>query len=119
MKIKLVVGNGVLGAVVLQAGGPKVERSNDAAAFARLKTLVGEWEADTRMGKAHLSYEIIAGGTALVEKETAEKMPAMLTVYHLDGERLVLTHYCMAGNQPRMPAKALNPESGQPQFQFL
>jgi hypothetical protein len=115
----LLIANLLLAAAAIQAAGPKSERSSDAAAFARLKTLAGEWEADTRMGKAHLSYEVIAGGTALVEKETAEKMPAMLTVYHLDGDRLVLTHYCMAGNQPRMQAKAFNPESGEVEFQFL
>jgi len=99
--------------------GPKTEGSGDAAAFARLKTLVGEWEANTQMGKAHLSYELIAGGTALVEKETGEKMPAMLTVYHLDGDRLVLTHYCMAGNQPRMRARPFDAASGQLEFEFL
>jgi hypothetical protein len=115
----LLIANLLLAAAAIQAAGPKSERSSDAAAFARLKTLVGEWEADTRMGKTHLSYEVIAGGTALVEKETGEKMPAMLTVYHLDGDRLVLTHYCMAGNQPRMQAKAFNPESGEVEFQFL
>jgi len=30
----------------------------------------------------------------------------MVTVYHADGPDLVLTHYCMEGNQPRMRAKA-------------
>ena len=109
----------VLTASALHGASSKSERSTDAAAFARLKTLVGEWEADTRMGKAHVSYELIAGGTALVERETAEKMPAMLTVYHLDGDRLLLTHYCMAGNQPRMQARSFNPESGELEFQFL
>ena len=58
------------------------------AAFARLKTLVGEWQADTSRGAARLTYELIAGGTSLVERETGENMPAMLTVYHMDGNRL-------------------------------
>jgi hypothetical protein len=109
----------ILAAGAIYAGSPKSDLSPDAAAFARLKTLAGEWEADTHMGKAHLSYELIAGGTALVEKETAEKMPAMVTVYHLDGSRLLLTHYCMAGNQPRMQAKTYNADSGELEFQFL
>ena len=114
----LLVTSLVLAAAGIQAG-PRTEGSSDAAAFARLKTLVGEWEANTQMGKAHLSYELIAGGTALVEKETGEKMPAMLTVYHLDADRLILTHYCMAGNQPRMRARAFDAESGQLEFEFL
>jgi hypothetical protein len=71
------------------------------------------------MGKARLSYELIAGGTSLVERESAEKMPAMLTVYYLDGDRLLLTHYCMAGNQPRMQARTFNPETGEMAFEFL
>jgi hypothetical protein len=45
----------------VQAAGPKSEVSPGPAAYARLKTLVGEWEADTAMGKAHVSYELIAG----------------------------------------------------------
>jgi hypothetical protein len=46
-------------------------------------------------------------------------MPAMITVYHLDGDRLMLTHYCMAGNQPRMQAQAFDPGTGELQFRFL
>lgn len=108
----------LLAAAAVHADSPKSSHSN-AAAFARLKALAGEWEADTKMGKVHVSYEVIAGGTALVEKETSEKMPAMMTVYHLDGDRLLLTHYCMMGNQPRMQATAYNVESGELEFQFL
>jgi len=116
---RIVIANLLLAAIALHGASTKSERTSDTAAFARLKTLVGEWEADTRMGKAHLNYELIAGGTALVERVTAEKMPAMLTVYHMDGDRLQLTHYCMAGNQPRMQARTFNPESGELEFQFL
>ena len=89
------------------------------AAFSRLKSLVGEWEASSGMDKMHLTYTLIAGGTALVERETAEHMPEMLTVYYLDGKRLLLTHYCMAGNQPRMEAGAYNASTGELQFRLL
>jgi len=120
MKAHLLIANLVLAASAVQAGDTNSDRTNGpAAAFARLKTLVGEWEADTTMGKAHLSYELISGGTALLERFTAEKLPVMLTVYHLDGSRLLLTHYCAAGNQPRMQAGPLNPETGDLEFKFL
>ena len=32
----------------------------------------------------------------------------MVTMYHLDNGDLVLTHYCMMGNQPRMRAEPNN-----------
>ena len=54
----------VLTASLLLAGASSAGNGSiDAkAAFARLKTLAGQWEAQTDMGKAHVSYEIIAGG---------------------------------------------------------
>ena len=89
------------------------------AAFARLKGLVGEWQADTSKGKVRVSYELIAGGTSLVERDSSDKMPVMVTVYHMDGNRLLLEHYCMAGNQPRMEARSFNAETGELRFQFV
>ncbi len=110
----------LLSSAAFAAGPGTSDGTMDAgAAFNRLKSLTGEWEADTGQGKAHLSYELIAGGSALVERESAENMPAMMTVYHLDGSRVVLEHYCMTGNQPRMEASSFNPATGELRFQFL
>src|SRR3954451_10394887 len=89
------------------------------AAWSRLKSLASEWEGQTSMGKFRLTYELIAGGTALIERERADNHPEMLTVYHLDGRRLVLTHYCMAGNQPRMEARSFDPGTGALNFDFV
>jgi hypothetical protein len=93
---------------------PKVDAP---AAWSRLKSLAGEWEDQS--SNSRLTYELIAGGTALVERERADNRPEMLTVYHLDGRRLVLTHYCMAGNQPRMEARSFDPGTGALNFDFL
>ena len=114
--------NFLISAGLLLAALPLSAGEIDAkAAFARLRTMAGEWQADTSMGKARLTYELIGGGTALVERESFEKMPemSMETVYHLDGERLLLTHYCMVGNQPRMIARGYRPETGELRFEFL
>jgi hypothetical protein len=107
-----------LAALPIGAQAPK--KMDAKAAYARLSTLVGEWEAVIGAGKARITYELIAGGTALVERETMDSMASpMLTVYHLDGDRLILTHYCMAGNQPRMQATAFDAERGELRFDFL
>jgi hypothetical protein len=110
----------IAASAALQSADSKPNSSSNAdVAFARLKTLVGEWEATTSSGKVHLSYELVSGDTALLERASSEKMPSMVTVYYVDGGRLLLTHYCMIGNQPRMQAKALNPDTGELDFQFL
>src|SRR5262249_98357 len=93
--------------------------SGSAAAFNRFKSLVGEWQADTPMGKARLTYELVASGTAILEREAIGDMPPMITMYYLDGNRLLLTHYCMVGNQPRMQAQNFNAATGELKFQFV
>jgi hypothetical protein len=111
-------------ATLLMAGAQAADNTSGAAidakaAFARLKTLAGVWQGDTTMGKARVTYDVIAGGTAVVERDTAERMPEMQTVYHLDGGRLLLTHYCAAGNQPRMQASSFDAKSGELAFRYL
>ena len=39
----------------------------------------------------------------------------MVTIYHVDGKDLVLTHYCALGNQPHLK---LDPKSAADQFDF-
>jgi hypothetical protein len=109
----------VAAAAIYAADGKSAPAIDSATAFARLKSLAGEWEANTDMGKARVTYTLIAGGTALVERETSDQMPEMMTVYHFDGKRLLLTHYCAVGNQPRMEATAFDPATGELKFRFL
>jgi hypothetical protein len=92
-----------------------------SAAFERMKKLAGAWTATASDGKqVHVTYEVIGNGSALVERESASgDHAAMETVYHLDGDKLVLEHYCMAGNQPRMRASGYNPQTGELKFDFV
>jgi|SRR5579872_4510003 len=88
------------------------------AAFDRLRSLAGEWQLKTEKENIRVTYEVIANGSAVVEREVVENTP-METIYVLDGSRLLLTHYCMLGNQPRMEARAYNAEAGELKFEFL
>jgi len=79
--------------------GPEAA-SPAAAAFERLKGLAGNWQGKDPQGNTFdLTYRVASGGSALVEEMGHGNM---ITVYHLDGDRLMLTHYCQAKNQPRM-----------------
>ncbi len=100
--------------------GPASGQSKAQASYDKLKTLVGEWEGTASNGKpANVSYKLMSGGSALVETLTAGGEETMVTIYHLDGDRLMVTHYCAAGNQPRMVGA---PDSNNPNvitFKFL
>ncbi len=90
-----------------------------AAAFEKLKSLAGEWEADSNMGKIQARYELVSNGHVLLEHTTVAGMHQdMVTTYYLDGDTLALTHYCDLGNQPRMRARQINLERGEIQFDF-
>jgi hypothetical protein len=76
--------------------------------FEQLKSLVGEWEGTTgEGGSAHVSYQLVSGGTALVERLKGGDEPEMVTVYTADGNHVAMTHYCKAGNQPQMRTAAI------------
>ena len=73
------------------------------------RQLVGEWYRRGEDGEATdeliSRIRVTAGGSAVVEELFPGKPHEMLTVYFMDGKRLMLTHYCVAGNAPQMKAK--------------
>src|SRR5262249_42997613 len=87
-----------------------------AAAFGRLKELVGDWRTtspkdDADKTKVAVRYHLTAGGSAVVETLFPGEDMEMVTVYHRDGDQLMMTHYCQAGNQPRMRTKSVDDTS--------
>jgi len=80
--------------------------SEPSPSWDRLKALVGIWQrtdASTPASKAfRIRYRLISADTALVEEfGDPAKQPTQI-VFHLDGDRLLATHYCAQGNQPRL-----------------
>jgi hypothetical protein len=70
-------------------------------AFAKFKSLEGEWLAEGDV-PAVINYRVVAAGSAVVEELFPGTDHAMVSVYHMDGDALKMTHYCAQGNQPRM-----------------
>lgn len=76
------------------------------AIFENIKSLSGEWvhAKGPVKGTVGLSVRVIAGGSAVVERQFPGTPMEMITVYHLDGDEVMLNHYCVLGNQPRLKA---------------
>ena len=75
------------------------------AAFERLKGLAGTWaEASAEAGEGASThvFQVSANGTVVMETMFPGTEHEMINMYHLDGDSLMLTHYCAGGNQPRM-----------------
>ncbi|MFO0888517.1 MAG: hypothetical protein U0790_05135 [Isosphaeraceae bacterium] len=98
-------------ALVARGEDPKTDKAPITAreAFARLKSLAGTWKNEASHGNDHaaaseskVTYRLTGAGSALVETDFPGSNHEMISVYHLDKEDLRLTHYCAAGNQPRM-----------------
>jgi hypothetical protein len=91
--------------------------------FERMKSLIGTWRGTEINGEtkspgdkdkileAKVEYRLTAGGTAILEVLDPGKPYEMVTVYHDKNGKLEMTHYCMAGNQPRMTLKNIDEKS--------
>ena len=64
------------------------------------------------------TYHVTAAGSAVVEVLFPGTDHEMVTVYYQDGDDLLLTHYCAAGNQPRMKCRA-GSDPNQLAFEFV
>ena len=83
--------------VSLVAGTPS------ESAFRKLQSLAGYWEGKDAHGMAtKASFEVLASGTAVLEKLVPSAMEEMITLYSMDRDGIALVHYCPTNNQPRM-----------------
>ncbi len=122
-------------ATAFATDAPGVASSDAQKSFDTLKTLAGTWDAQVttipqmaEMGngaRAQVTLRIASRGNSIVhEMKAADKPddPAKydhpVTMIYLDSDRLLLTHYCDAGNRPRMAGK-LSADGKSVEFDFL
>jgi hypothetical protein len=87
------------------AQDPPVASTNSAATFTQMKSLVGEWEAMQDRVPVKETYMLTAKDSVLMA-ETRAGSEAMITMFTVDGDHLIATHYCSTGNQPQMVTSA-------------
>jgi hypothetical protein len=87
----------------------------------KMKKLAGTWLATDKDGKptdqVMSIIKVTAGGSAVHETLFPGQPQEMVSIYTVDGKDLVMTHYCVLGNQPRMKADPKSP-ANQIIFQF-
>jgi hypothetical protein len=90
--------------------GSSQEEGKNGEAFDKLKLLAGTWNGTSNDGKpVKITYRVVSGGSAVMETmDHNEDDGGMVTMYHPDGDNLMMTHYCSMGNQPRMKASAVS-----------
>jgi len=95
-------------------------QSSAQKSFDQLKSLTGSWDGQNNQGKpVTVTFRDTAGGSAVMSEIHGHGPENMISMFHLDGpNRLMLTHYCGAGNQPRMTATA-SPDGKTLTFTFL
>jgi hypothetical protein len=88
-----------------------------STAFDQLKSLLGSWAGKTSDGQPlQISNRVISNGSALLSEITGHE--DMISMFHMDGNRLMMTHYCGSGNQPRMVG-SVSPDGKTITFNFL
>jgi len=103
-------------------------QSDAQKSFDQLKTLAGSWEGVLKTypptpeadGKhAQTTLRVTSMGNALMHEMKIEGRPDdPITMLYMDNDRLTLTHYCDAGNRPRMVAKS-SPDGKTVEFDFV
>lgn len=107
--------------LALAAPASWAEGVDAKSAFERLRGLAGTWKGTIGAPEgppAEVTYRVTAGGSAVFETMFGGTDHEMVSVYHLDGDRLLMTHYCAAGNQPRMRLDLASSTPGQLRFVF-
>src|SRR5690348_12581060 len=102
--------------------------------FDTMKTLAGKWlgavtvdPPQHEMGNANMevSLRVTSRGNALVHEmkgatdpDDPTKYDHPVTMMYRENDQLLLTHYCDAGNRPRMAGK-VSPDGKKVEFEFL
>lgn len=113
----------------------KVGVSETQKSFTLLKSLAGTWEGEfttdpkmPQMGegaRAQITLRVASRGNSLIHEmkepgtsDDPTRYDHPITMFYVDNNQLILTHYCDAGNRPRMVART-SPDGKTVEFDFL
>ena len=109
----------IAAAMLLATSGSGFAASSPARmVFDEIAALVGDWRSADPAKGTRVTYSLTANGTTILEAWTMSPTRQSLTVYTMDGDRLLATHYCPQGNAPRLAYRATDAD-GTHRFDFL
>ncbi len=98
--------------VIVLCASLAVAQPDAHKSFDLLKGLEGNWAGKGSQGQPiQVTFRMTAGGSALMSEILGKGPENMITMFHMDGDRLLMTHYCGSGNQPRMKVIASDAKS--------
>jgi hypothetical protein len=95
--------------------------SNAKSAFEKLKTLAGSWHGEIMRIPIDFTIRSTSSGTSILHEGNTEgdgPPSHEITMFFVDGERLLSTHFCDAGNRSQMEGK-MTPDGKTIKFSFL
>lgn len=103
-----------LGQAPLSIAECKMPEKTASKDFERLKAIAGHWEGsmmeDGKEVPVNVDYRVSSGGSAVVETLFPGTPHEMVSMYHDEDGKLVMTHYCMLGNRPKMALLKSTPD---------
>lgn len=104
-------------ALMLMAGAA-VAQTDAQKAFSAIKNMPGTWEQKAPDGSTlQVTFKTVSGGSAVITEILGKE--DMISTFNLDGpSRILMTHYCSAGNQPRMVG-TVSPDGKTITFNYL
>src|SRR5437899_12426257 len=108
----------MLSVVLMSLSTVAFAQSNAQKSFDQLKTLAGSWEGTFEGKPLQVSFRVTSMGNALMHEIKADGPEDPITMFYLDADRVILTHFCDAGNRPRMVGK-VSPDGKTIEFDFL
>jgi hypothetical protein len=92
------------GLLLVLASGTACAQSDAQKLLEKFKSMVGTWEGKNAQNESVVdTYRLAAGGTAVMS-ENKMGSEDMLSLFYVDGDHLLMTHFCPSGSQPRMRA---------------
>ena len=92
-------------------------------AFDQLKTLAGHWTGSVGIDGKDLPMDVTLrvtslGNTLMHEMKSSTAPDDPISMFTIDGDHILLTHYCDAGNQPRLVG-TVSPDGKTLTFDFV